>query len=143
MLPEINIRAYGIRVAPSAMRWRATRSSGPGGQNVNKVASKVELRVALADIEGLREAMLLRLRSIAGRFITTGEELVITSTLTRDQARNLADAHSKLIAILEHAARRPRRRRPTKPSRAAKARRLTAKRHTGEKKRNRRVRGDD
>ena len=143
MLPEIHIRAYGIRVAPSAMRWRATRSSGPGGQNVNKVASKVELRVALADIEGLREEMLVRLRSIAGRFITTGEELVITSTLTRDQARNLADAHSKLITLLEHAGRRPRRRRATKPSRAAKARRLTAKRHTGEKKRNRRVRSDD
>ncbi len=87
--------------------------------------------------------MLVRLRSIAGRFITTGEELVITSTLTRDQARNLADAHSKLITLLEHAGRRPRRRRPTKPSRAAKARRLTAKRHTGEKKRNRRIRSDD
>lgn len=143
MLPEINIRAYGIRVAPSAMRWRATRSSGPGGQNVNKVASKVELRIAIADIEGLQEEMLLRLRSIAGRFMTTGDELVITSTLTRDQARNLADAHSKLITLLEHAGRRPRRRRATKPSRSAKARRLTEKRHAGEKKRNRRVCSDD
>ncbi len=143
MLPEINIRAYGIRVAPSAMHWRATRSSGPGGQNVNKVASKVELRVSITDIEGLQEEMLLRLRSIAGRFMTTGDELVITSTLTRDQARNLADAHSKLITLLEHAGRRPRRRRATKPSRAAKARRLTEKRHAGEKKRSRRIRSDD
>jgi ribosome-associated protein len=143
VLPEINIRAYGIRVAPSAMRWRATRSSGPGGQNVNKVASKVELRVSITDIEGLQEEMLLRLRSIAGRFMTTGDELVITSTLTRDQARNLADAHSKLITLLEHAGRRPRRRRATKPSRAAKARRLTEKRHAGEKKRSRRIRSDD
>jgi len=143
VLPEINIRAYGIRVAPSAMRWRATRSSGPGGQNVNKVASKVELRVAVAEIEGLREEMIERLRIIAGRYMTTGEELVITSTLTRDQARNLADAHSKLITLLEHAGRRPRRRRATKPSRAAKARRLTEKRYAGEKKRRRQIRSDD
>jgi len=125
------------------MRWRATRSSGPGGQNVNKVASKVELRVHLDDVTGLTVGALARLRDLAARFLTTGDELVITSTLTRDQARNLADAHGKLLDLLACAARRPRRRRPTKPSRAAKARRLTAKRHAGEKKRNRRVGRDD
>lgn len=125
------------------MRWRATRSSGPGGQNVNKVASKVELRVSLGDIEGLGEHALDRLRRLAQRFITTGDELLITSTLTRDQARNLADAHGKLITLLDHAGRRPRRRRKTKPSRAAKARRLTAKRHASEKKRNRQKKSDD
>ncbi|HFE46841.1 MAG TPA: aminoacyl-tRNA hydrolase [Nannocystis exedens] len=125
------------------MRWRATRSSGPGGQNVNKVASKVELRVSLGDIEGLGEQALDRLRRLGQRFITTGDELIITSTLTRDQARNLADAHGKLLTLLDLAGRRPRQRRKTKPSRAAKARRLTAKRHTSEKKRNRQKTSDD
>ncbi|MEZ4385051.1 MAG: alternative ribosome rescue aminoacyl-tRNA hydrolase ArfB [Nannocystaceae bacterium] len=143
MLPEIIIPVGGIRVPSSAMRWRATRSSGPGGQNVNKVATKVELRVSLGDIEGLSEAASERLRQLAARFITTGDELLITSALTRDQARNLADAHGKLIALLERAARRPTRRRPTRPTAGSRERRLSAKRRVSEKKRGRNARGDE
>lgn len=143
MLPAISLPAYGISVAPAAMRWRAIRASGPGGQNVNKVASKVELRVALADVVGLREDALARLRRLAARFLTVEDELVVTSMRTRDQARNLADAHGKVIALLERAAEAPRPRRATKPSRAAKARRLTEKRRAGDRKRGRQSRGDE
>ncbi|MEZ4451199.1 MAG: alternative ribosome rescue aminoacyl-tRNA hydrolase ArfB [Nannocystaceae bacterium] len=143
MLPAIEIPSYGVRVAASAMRWRAVRASGPGGQNVNKVASKVELRVTLSDVEGLDAAALSRLRRVAGRFLNDEDELVITSVRTRDQGRNLADAHGKLQALLERIAAPPRPRRPTKPTAGSRARRLGAKRRQGQKKADRRQDGRD
>ena len=137
------IAAPAVRVPAWALRWRAVRSSGPGGQNVNKVASKVELRVALACIEGLNEKTGARLRSLAGARLTQGEEIVVTSTLTRDQGRNLDDAVDKLQRLLERAQVLPRPRRATRPSAGSVRRRLAAKAQTGEKKRGRRVAGDE
>jgi ribosome-associated protein len=132
-----------VRVPGWALRWRAVRSSGPGGQNVNKVASKVELRVALACITGLNARTGARLRALAGARLTLGEEIVVTSTLTRDQARNLDDAVTKLQGLLVRAQALPRARRATVPSKGAVRRRLSDKKLAGAKKKGRRVDSDE
>jgi ribosome-associated protein len=131
-----------VRVEESAIRMHAVRASGPGGQNVNKVSSKVELRVDLQGIVGLSPEQRRRLdASVASRLDDEGH-LVVTSQLTRSQVLNLKDAREKVRALVEAALVAPRRRIPTKPSRASKARRLDSKRRLSEKKEGRRTRGD-
>ncbi len=131
-----------VIVPASASKMRAMRSGGPGGQNVNKVASKVELRVDLDRIVGLDQAARARLRQrLAGRLDAEGK-LLVTSQLTRDQLRNLEDAREKARALIERALAQPRPRRPTRPSAASRRRRLDEKRRAGEKKRERRSPGD-
>jgi ribosome-associated protein len=133
-----------VTVPAAAQSWRAVRSSGPGGQNVNKVASKVELRVDVAAIEGLREDARQRLsRAIARRRDAEGLWLV-TSQLTRDQGRNLEDAREKVRETIARALVAPRPRRPTRASAASRERRLQRKREVAQRKRGRgRVRGED
>ncbi len=123
----------------NALRWRAVRSGGPGGQNVNKVASKVELRVELTAIHGLGPAQAQRLRALAGSRLTNGGELVLTSERTRDQARNRIDARSKLHELLTRAQQLPRPRKATRPSAGVVRRRLNNKRLQGAKKRMRKT----
>lgn len=137
------IAAPAVRVPAWALRWRAVRASGPGGQNVNKVASKVELRVALACVEGLDARTAARLRALAGARLTDGDELVITSTKTRDQGRNLADALAKLQALLQAAQALPRPRHATRPTRGSVERRLSAKQRRSDAKAARRCSSDD
>ena len=137
-LPEV-----GVRVPAAAIAWRAVRSSGPGGQNVNKVASKVEVRVAVEAIEGLNPAARARLLRLGQRWLNLAGELVITSALTRDQARNLADARAKLAALLVRAATPPTPRRPTRPTAGAVRRRLSDKSRQARKKQDRRGSGDE
>ena len=129
----------GVRVPGSAITWRAVRSSGPGGQNVNKVASKVELRVDLDAIEGLSDDARARLRAVAAPRRDSRGRLLVTSQRTRDQSRNLEDAREKVRRLVARALVAPKRRRRTRPSAAAVENRLRDKRLQSARKRERRA----
>ena len=128
----------GVSVPAAALSFRATRSSGPGGQNVNKVASKVELRVDLAGIEGLPPEARQRLHALALPRLDAEGRLVVTSQRTREQRRNLEDAREKVRRLVARALAAPRPRRPTAPSAAAREQRLRDKKMRAERKRRRR-----
>jgi ribosome-associated protein len=130
--------ARGILVPDSAVEWRAVRSSGPGGQNVNKVASKVELRVDLAAVSGLDAGARARLRALAASRLDADGRLFVTSQRTRDQLRNLEDARAKVQKLVERSLKAPRPRRITQPSPGAVERRLRLKRARSGIKRERR-----
>jgi ribosome-associated protein len=127
-----------LAIPPADLSWDATRASGPGGQNVNKVASKIELRFDLAGCRVLDDETRRRLRALAGSRVDTDGQLHIVSQLTRDQGRNLQDAREKLRLLILRALERPKPRRPTRPTRASKERRLVEKRQQGERKKGRR-----
>lgn len=120
------------------------RSSGPGGQNVNKVSTAVQLRFDVANSPSLPDDVRERLVRLAGKRMTDDGELVIDARQFRTQLKNRQDARERLIELVRTAAVRPKARRRTKPTRASKERRLEGKRHRGEtKKRRGRVRSSE
>jgi len=126
-----------LTIPAADLQWSAARGSGPGGQNVNKVASKVELRFDLNGTTALSPAVKDRLRAIAGNRIDAEGRLLITCQESRDQRSNLEEALRKVRALILKALTPPKKRRPTKPTRGSKERRLAGKRAHAEKKRRR------
>jgi len=111
-----------------------SRSGGPGGQNVNKLNTKVTLRLRLSDIDGLSDAELERARELLANRISSEDEIVINSDEERSQRTNLERAYFRLEALLTQAARLPKHRRPTKPSKASREKRLHVKQLQSRKK---------
>ena len=132
-----------VQIPASALTVTAVRASGPGGQNVNKVASKIDVRVDLTAIVGLGAEARARLLAQTANRLDAAGLLHVTSQKTRDQGRNLADACEKIKAMVVRAMVAPIKRKPTKPSRGAVRRRLADKKQTSERKKGRSTRPEE
>lgn len=132
-----------ISLDENELQFAFSRSSGPGGQNVNKVATAVQLRFDVAGSPSLPDDVKDRLIQLAGSRMTQEGVLVINARRYRSQEKNREDAVERLVELIRSAARRRKRRIKTKPTRESKERRLTEKRHRSKVKRRRRpVTGD-
>jgi len=133
----------GVVIPARELEWGAVRASGPGGQNVNKVASKVELRFDFEASSALTGAVKSRLRALVHNRLDAEGRILIVSQVTRNQPQNLQDARERLSALIAQALVVPKRRRPTKPSAAQKRARVKNKRENSLKKQSRSKRIND
>ena len=141
-MSKIRITAH-IALDESELEETFVLASGPGGQNVNKVSSAVQLRFNVALSLSLPEPVRFRLMKLAGSKLTKDGVLVLTGRQFRDQVRNRADVRERLVELIRAAAVTPKKRRPTKPPRASKEKRLRRKKKHAELKRTRAMpRGD-
>ena len=127
-----------IALDPEEIEETFLRAGGPGGQNVNKVSTAVQMRFDVRHSPSLPEALRSRTERLAGRRLTKDGVIVITAARFRSQERNREDALARLVELLQKAAERPRPRRATRPTRAAKERRLKSKTERGSIKKLRR-----
>jgi ribosome-associated protein len=131
------LHVRGIHVPESGLAERFIQSSGPGGQNVNKVASAVQLSFDVAHSPSLPETVRAALLRRGGAQLSKDGVLTITARKFREQERNRADARTRLAELIRQAATPPKPRRPTRMPKAAKAKRLDAKKHRAARKRDR------
>jgi ribosome-associated protein len=127
-----------LTIAEKEIKISAARSSGPGGQNVNKVNSKVTLRWSASRCDGLDQAWRRRFLARHANRINREGQLVLHSERYRDQGRNLADVRQKLVSMLLECQSAPKTRKATRPTKGSQRRRLEQKRRQSQKKQNRR-----
>ena len=131
MPPDTNIQiTETVAIPPTELHFQFSRSSGPGGQHVNRTASQVELTFDVLGSPSLNEAQRARVLSKLKSYIDTRGILHLTSQTTRSQHRNRAEVVERFVLLLQRALHVPKRRIPTKPSAAAEARRLVEKQRT-------------
>jgi len=129
-----------IRITPDIvihekeLTFEFVRSSGPGGQNVNKVATTVQLRFDIRASDSIPVGVKSRLRKLAGKRITEDGILIIKAGRFRKQDQNRQDAVERLVRLLQAAAVKPKKRIKTRPTKAARERKLAAKKHRGQLK---------
>jgi len=131
-----------ISLAEEELEETFIRAPGPGGQNVNKVASAVQLRFDAANSPGLPQTVFPRLKDLAGRRMTRDGVIVISASRFRSQERNRQDARDRLVALIREAATPPKRRRPTRVPRGVRRQRLENKRKRSQIKKGRGRVGD-
>jgi ribosome-associated protein len=128
-----------LSIPCSELTFNFVRASGPGGQNVNKVATGVQLRFNVRATHSLGEEIKGRLEKLAGNKMTLDGELVIEAKRYRSQEQNKIDAKQRLVSILRKALDKPKRRRPTYPTAVSRVRRIEAKRRRGKTKSSRKL----
>ena len=135
-MPELRVSSH-ITIAASELEESFILSSGAGGQNVNKVASAVQLRFDVLHSQSLPDAVRLRLLQLAGHRLTKEGVLLVTARESRDQVRNRQIARERLAELVRRAAFVPKKRKATKPTRSSQERRIASKKRAGFKKRQR------
>lgn len=132
-----------LEIDESELHYDFIRSSGPGGQNVNKVASAVQLRFDVEHSPSLEPEVKERLKRLAGSRMTSDGVLLIEAKRYRSQDQNREDAVERLVRLIQRALQEPLARKPTGPSRAARKKRLMEKKKRGELKRSRHYRSEE